>query len=55
MTLPRMLQAALDQRCVDGSLRVTQPLDNWRLEQPQGEAGLILNWRRRTALKLPLR
>jgi hypothetical protein len=42
MTLPRMLQAALDQRCVDGSLRVTQPLDNWRLEQPQGQAGLIL-------------
>jgi len=26
MTLPRMLQAALDARCSDGSMRVAQPL-----------------------------
>ncbi len=42
MTLPRMLQAALDARCTAGSLRVAQLLGNWRLEQVQGEAGLIL-------------
>ncbi|MGH7044056.1 MAG: hypothetical protein ACREFY_18290 [Acetobacteraceae bacterium] len=42
MTLPRMLQSALDARCADGSLRVVQPLGRWRIEQPAGCAGLIL-------------
>jgi hypothetical protein len=42
MTLPRILQAALDMRSPDGSLRVAQALDYWRLEQARGEAALIL-------------
>jgi hypothetical protein len=42
MTLPRMLQAALDARCDDGSLRGAQLLGTWRLEQAQGNASLIL-------------
>ena len=42
MTLPRMLQAALDSRCSDGSLRLTQVLGSWRLEQAQGDPSLIL-------------
>ena len=42
MTLPRMLQAALDARCSDGSLRVTQVLGSWRIEQAQGDPNLIL-------------
>jgi hypothetical protein len=33
MTLPRMLQAALDARTADQSLRVVQPLTSWRIEQ----------------------
>jgi hypothetical protein len=42
MTLPRMLQAALNVRCPDASLRVAQPLGKWRLEQAQGATGLLL-------------
>jgi hypothetical protein len=42
MTLPRMLQSALDRRFPDGSLRVVQPLGNWRLEQPECGGSLIL-------------
>jgi hypothetical protein len=42
MTLPRMLQSALDQRFPDGSLRVVQPLGSWYLEQPERGGGLIL-------------
>jgi hypothetical protein len=42
MTLPRMLQAALDARCPDGSLRVAQVLGSWRLEQARGDPNLIL-------------
>jgi hypothetical protein len=42
MTLPRMLQAALDARCSSGSLRVAQILGKWRLEQAAGETDLIL-------------
>jgi len=41
-TLPKMLQAALDARFPDGSLRVVQWLGAWRLEQTDGDAGLIL-------------
>jgi hypothetical protein len=43
MTLPRILQAVLDQRSADGSLRVAQLLGKWRLEQAQGDTALILN------------
>jgi hypothetical protein len=42
MTLPRMLQSALNERFPDGSLRVVQPLGDWRLEQAEGDNGLIL-------------
>lgn len=42
ITLPRMLQAALDARCSDGSLRVAQVLGSWRLEQAQGNLSLLL-------------
>ena len=42
MTLPRMLQAALDTRCSDGSLRVVQVLGTWRIEQARGDPSLIL-------------
>jgi hypothetical protein len=42
MTLPRMLQSALDERFPDGTLRIVHPLGLWRLEQTEGDAGLIL-------------
>jgi hypothetical protein len=42
MTLPRMLQSALDARFADGSLRVVQRLGAWQLEQLEGNDGLIL-------------
>src|SRR5271170_4044301 len=42
MTLPCILQAALDTRCSDGSLRVAQLLESWRIEQAQGHGSLIL-------------
>ena len=42
MTLPRVLQAALDARFPDGSLRFVQPLGTWRIEQAAGTPGLIL-------------
>jgi hypothetical protein len=42
MTLPRMLQTALDAQFADGSLRVVQPLATWCIEQIEGSAGLIL-------------
>ena len=42
MTIPRMLQSALNERFPDGSLRVVHPLGDWRLEQGEGESGLIL-------------
>jgi len=42
MTLPRMLQSALDERFPDGTLRVVHPLGVWRLEQAEGNQGLIL-------------
>jgi hypothetical protein len=45
MTLPRMLQAALQARFPDGSLRAVQPLDTWRLEQAATPDGLILTLR----------
>jgi hypothetical protein len=42
MTLPRMLQTALDTRFADGSLRFVQQLNRWVLEQAECDAGLIL-------------
>src|ERR1700690_452377 len=42
MTLPRMLQTALDERFPDSTLRVVHPLGAWRLEQSEGDNGLIL-------------
>jgi hypothetical protein len=42
MTLPRMLQSALDERFPQGSLRVVQKLARWQLEQPAIDEGLIL-------------
>jgi hypothetical protein len=42
MTLPRMLQAALDARFPDGSLRFVQRLGTWQIEQAAANAGLIL-------------
>jgi hypothetical protein len=42
MTLPRMLQTALDTRFADGSLRLVQQLGRWQLEQAASDAGLIL-------------
>lgn len=44
MTLPRMLQTALDARFADGSLRVVQRLGTWQLEQGEGDSGLILKF-----------
>jgi hypothetical protein len=42
MTLPRMLQSALNERFPDGSLRVVQRLGKWQLEQQAVDDGLIL-------------
>jgi hypothetical protein len=42
MTLPRMLQTALDARFPDGSLRFVHQLGTWRIEQAAAGAGLIL-------------
>jgi hypothetical protein len=42
MTLPRILQTALDERFPDNTLRVVHPLGAWRLEQSEGNNGLIL-------------
>ena len=42
MTLPRILQTALDERFPDGTLRIVHPLGEWRLEQSEGDHGLIL-------------
>ena len=42
MTLPRILQSALDARFSDGSLRFVQQLGAWQIEQADFDAGLIL-------------
>jgi hypothetical protein len=42
MTLPRMLQSALDERFPGGSLRIVQRLGEWKLEQQETDDGLIL-------------
>ena len=42
MTLPRMLQSALDTRFADRSLRFVQQLGRWQIEQAEADAGLIL-------------
>jgi hypothetical protein len=42
MTLPRMLQTALDVRFSDDSLRFVQLLGTWQIEQAEANDGLIL-------------
>ena len=42
MTLPRMLQSALDARFADSSLRVVQRLGAWRLEQLENGGEFVL-------------
>ena len=42
MTLPRMLQTALDARFSDGSLRFVQQLGTWQIERAEANACLIL-------------
>lgn len=42
MTLPRMLQSALDARFADGSLRLVQRLGAWHIEHMEGAEGVIL-------------
>jgi hypothetical protein len=42
MTLPRMLQSALDERFPGGSLRIVQRLGKWQLEQQEIDDSLIL-------------
>jgi hypothetical protein len=42
MTLPRILQSALDQRAPGGVLRVVYPLAVWQLEQTEHDQSLIL-------------
>ena len=42
MTLPRILQSALDQREPGGALRVVYPLGAWQLEQMEHDQSLIL-------------
>src|SRR5579871_3227794 len=42
MTLPRMLQSALDERFPCGSFRVVQWLGDWRLEGQAASDGVIL-------------
>jgi len=42
MTLPRMLQTALDARFPDGSLRFVQHLGTWQIERAEGGPWLIL-------------
>jgi hypothetical protein len=42
MTLPRILQTALDERFHDSTLRVVHPLGAWQLELAEGDNGLIL-------------
>jgi hypothetical protein len=42
MTLPRMLQSALNERFPDSTLRVVHPLGEWRLDQAEGDSGVIL-------------
>src|SRR5262249_55888236 len=42
MTLPRMLQSALNTRFADGSLRLVQRLSTWRIEQAETTSAIIL-------------
>jgi hypothetical protein len=42
MTLPRMLQSALDERFPAGSLRIVRRLGKWKLEQQEIDDRLIL-------------
>ena len=42
MTMPRMLQAAIEERFPGVGCRVVYPLDLWRLEQAEGGQGFIL-------------
>jgi len=42
MTLPRIMQTALDERFPNSTLRVVHRLSAWRLEQSEGDNGLLL-------------
>lgn len=42
MTLPRMLQCALNEKFGDGSMRVVQPLGLWSIERHEPDRSLIL-------------
>ncbi len=45
MTLPSMLQAALDERFPSGAFRIVQQLAGWQLEQQTATDGVILKLR----------
>jgi hypothetical protein len=45
MTLPLMLQTALDERFPNGAFRIVQQLAGWQLEQQAATDGLILKLR----------
>ena len=45
MTLPLMLQTALDERFPNGAFRIVQQLAGWQLEQQAATEGLILKLR----------
>jgi hypothetical protein len=42
MTLPRMLQSALNERFGDGSMRVVQPLGIWNIELHEPDRSLLV-------------
>jgi hypothetical protein len=42
MTLPRMLQSALNERFGDRSMRVVQPLGIWHIELHEPDSSLIM-------------
>jgi hypothetical protein len=42
MTLPRILQSALNERFGDGSMRVVQPLGIWNIELHEPDGSLIV-------------
>jgi hypothetical protein len=42
MTLPRLIEASLQQRTGDASMRHVYPVAEWRLEAAAGEAALLL-------------
>jgi hypothetical protein len=55
MTLPRILQSALDERFPGGSLRIVQRLGKWKLEQQEIDEEVILKLGTQDASRSPLR